>query len=497
MRRRKGSSGNADHSEKGLLGISLSADQELSLAQRIYAAIREAIVKGRISPGQRLPSSRALADDLNVARGTVVESYEQLRVEGYVRTVRGSGTYVDKIPERFLHTSETIPIDVPTGSVASIADRTYDQPPSLVNFAQARSPRPFQPGLPPLDAFPRQVFARLWNEVVRSLTFEDLAYGDPGGYRPLRTAIASYLRTARAVQCEPEQVFVTNGAQHALGLAAHVLLDSGERAWVENPGFRGAKAAFLKAGLRVVPVPVDDEGISVVQGRELAPEARLACVTPSHQYPSGVTTSARRRLELIEWVSQSNAWILEDDYDSEYRYDGAPLPSLHHLDAGGHVVYCGSFSKVLAPGLRAGYLVVPTPLIDAFRRIRSADDHHCSIALQIVLARFIQRGHYGRHLRRLRKLGLKRRNALIEAFEKHLPGLELEGTGGGLHALVRLPVGYDDVALADRASSLDISLSPLSSYDLHDEPQRGLVLGYAAFSEDEIHRGVNRLATLL
>jgi GntR family transcriptional regulator/MocR family aminotransferase len=329
------------------------------------------------------------------------------------------------------------------------------------------------------------------------LSIDDLAYGDPGGYLPLRMAIASYLRTARAAQCTPDQVIVTNGAQHALGLAAHVLLDGGEPVWVENPGYRGAKAAFVKAGLRVVPVPLDGDGISITRGRELAPNARLVYVTPSHQYPTGITTSATRRLELIEWARQSNAWILEDDYDSEYRYDGAPLPSLHHLDPDGRVVYCGSFSKVLAPGLRIGYLVVPELLIDAFRRVRSADDHQSSIIIQIVLARFIERGHYGRHLRRQRKLGLQRRNVLIEAFRKRLPHLTLEGTGGGLHALVRFPLRTDDAELGLRAADAGISLSPLSAFDAHDEPERGLVLGYAAFPDDIIRQAVKALASIL
>ncbi len=306
-----------DQSEKGLLGLLLPEDAEHSLALRIYAGIREAIVAGRIASGQRLPSSRALADDLGVARGTVVEAFEQLRVEGYVHTVRGSGTFVDQIPERFLHTSDVSRPSLPASGLPTFADRADEPSTSLVDYARARSPRPFQPGLPPLDAFPRQTLARLWSEAVRSLRFDDLGYGDPGGYMPLRRAIASYLRTARAVQCEAEQVIVTNGAQHALGLAAHVLLDAGEPAWIENPGYRGARAAFGKAGLRVVPVPVDEEGISVSSGRELAPEARLAYVTPSHQYPLGVTTSARRRLELIEWARRGNAWIIEDDYDSE------------------------------------------------------------------------------------------------------------------------------------------------------------------------------------
>lgn len=483
--------------EYGQLGISLSGDDHLSLAGRIYAGIREAIVDGRMAAGQRLPSTRALADELGVARGTVVEAYEQLALEGYVRSERGSGTFVDDIPERFLHTERASSNQAAAMPAPDAASRAHAHHPAIIDHAQARVPRPFLPGLAPLDGFPRHVLARLAGEAMRGLSFEDLSYGDPRGYYPLRRAIASYLGTARAARCEPDQVFVTNGAQQALSLAANTLLDPGEAVWVENPGYRGSKAVFVKAGLDVVPVPVDDAGLCIETGAERAPHARLIYVTPSHQYPLGVTMSARRRLELIEWAGKHNAWIIEDDYDSEYRYDGAPIPALHHFDGGRRVVYIGSFSKVLAPGLRLGYAVVPDALVEFFMRTRSSEDHHSSIFIQTVLARFITEGHYGRHLRRMRKLGEERRDAMIAAFARHIPHLRLSGTSGGLHAVAHFDPSADDQLLARRAAERGVSLSALSLYDLDEPPQKGFVLGYAAYTERQIDAAARQLSGVL
>lgn len=487
----------AGTAEFGLLGISLASESERALSGRIYAGIREAILDGRIVSGQRLPSSRALAEELGVARGTVVEAYEQLQLEGYVRSTRGSGTYVDQVPEQYL----TAPVASESTGISaaqpSLSDRAAGTHAPLIDYRQVRAIRPFQAGVPPLDEFPRHLFARIAADSMRTVGFDDLGYGPPAGYEPLRDVLASYLRTARAVACEAQNVIVTNGAQHALSLAAHVLLDVGEALWMENPGYRGARAAFSRAGLRAVPVSLDAEGLSIEAGRERAPDARLIYVTPSHQYPMGVTMSARRRLELIEWARRHDVWIVEDDYDSEYRYDGAPLPALQHFDRSGRVLYVGSLSKVLAPGLRLGYLVVPTPLVEAFASARASDDHHSPILMQMILARFIEDGHYGRHLRRMRRLGELRRDALVRAFAARLPHLALEGTEAGLHALVRLDASTDDQALATRAAEYGLTLSPLSAYDLEAPPQRGLVLGYAAYTERQIEVAVGRLAEVL
>lgn len=481
----------------GLIGITWADDADLPLSDRVFSGIRSAILSERIRVGQRLPSTRALATELGVSRGTIVKAYEQLQIEGYVRTKAGAGTYVQEVPERFIHAEKSTTEAQSDVLRPQISSRASIDPMPYVENSAIRVPKPLQTGLAPLDGFPRHLFARLAGEAIRSLTFEDLSYGDPRGYQPLREAIASYLQTARAVECRPTQVFVTNGAQQAISLAAHVLADHGDPVWMENPGYAGAHAAFAKAGLQLVPVTVDREGLSVEDGKRRESSARLAYVSPSHQYPLGVTMSLQRRRDLLDWASRRGAWLIEDDYDSEYRYQGLPLPSLFHLAGGDHVVYVGSFSKALAPGLRLGYAVVPERLIDPFMRIRSSDDHHGTILVQVLMAQFIAGGHYGRHLRRMRTLGRERRDALIRSFRRRLPHLSISGTEGGLHAFLSLHPSVDDMKLSARAAEKGLSLTPVSISDLENEPRTGFTLGYAAYTEDEIDRAVAKLAAVL
>jgi GntR family transcriptional regulator/MocR family aminotransferase len=296
----------------------------------------------------------------------------------------------------------------------------------------------------------------------------------------------------------PEQVIVVSGSQQALDLSARVLLDPGDAVWVEDPGYMGARGALSGAGARLVPVPVDEEGLEVAKGIEREPGARLACVTPSHQYPLGVTMSLGRRLELLGWAGRSGAWVIEDDYDSEYRYTGRPLEALQGLDTGGRVLYVGTFSKVLFPALRLGYLVVPPDLVDAFASARELTDRHPPTVEQAVLAGFIDEGHFVRHLRRMRALYARRQAALVEEAAHELPGLlDVGPAAAGLHLVGWLPEGEDDREASRRAANRGVEAPPVSLYGAELRVRGGLMLGYAAVAEREMRGGVRRLAEAL
>jgi GntR family transcriptional regulator / MocR family aminotransferase len=365
----------------------------------------------------------------------------------------------------------------------------------------ASTAHPFRAGLPGLDAFPFDLWTRLiarrWRRVPRQL----LDYGDPAGYAPLREVIAAYLGEARAVRCEATQVIVVTGAQQALDLAARVLLDPGDTAWVEDPGYQGVRGALIAAGIRLAPIPVDGEGLDVQRAARRAPGARLVYVTPSHQYPLGVTMSLNRRLALLEWASASGAWILEDDYDSEYRYAGRPLAALQGLDTAGRVIYAGTFSKVLFPALRLGYLVVPPELVDPFVAARALTDRHSPSVPQAALADFIEGGHFARHVRRTRGLYAERQAALVRAARRTLGELlEVAPAEAGMHLVGWLPDGVDDCVAARAGLVHEVEATPLSAYRVRPAQRGergGLILGYAAYAPREIDDACTRLAAAL
>jgi GntR family transcriptional regulator/MocR family aminotransferase len=321
-----------------------------------------------------------------------------------------------------------------------------------------------------------------------------MAYGDAMGYMPLREAIAEYLGAVRAVRCEPSQILVTTGSQLGLQLSAQVLLDPNDRVWIEEPGYPGARHALMSAGAQLVPVPVDYEGLNVAEGIRRARSARAVYITPSHQYPLGVTMTATRRMQLLNWVARSGAWIIEDDYDSEYRLGGRPIPSLQGLDAGARVIYVGTFSKVMFPALRLGYVVVPKDLVDAFSTARDATDQFSSTLYQAVMTDFILEGHFARHIRRMRVLYMERRTALVEAVRKQIGDkLEVIGAEAGMHLVALLPAGVSDVAVSKKAAELGISAMPLSSCYLKPPAKGGLILGYGGTDAQQIHDGVRKL----
>jgi GntR family transcriptional regulator/MocR family aminotransferase len=370
------------------------------------------------------------------------------------------------------------------------AQMTASQPPS-----GGKSPRPFLAEAPALDAFPYQLWSRLIVRQARRLPMNTFMYQDSAGYRPLREAIAAHAAISRQVHCSPDQVMIVPGSQGALDLAARMLINTGDPVWMEDPGYPGARGAFLGAGAQIIPVPVDHEGLIVKIGIERAPQARLVYLTPSHQFPLGETMSLPRRLALLDWVKQANAYVIEDDYDSEFRFATRPLATLQGLDGADRVIYIGTFSKVLFPSIRIGYMILPPPLIDSFLKVRRLVDIHSPILEQAVLADFMAEGHFTRHLRRMRALYAKRRSTLLEAAGE-LP-LKIHSPEAGIHCVGWLPDGMDDLALASKAADYDLDLTPISSFSIEPLQRKGFLLGYGGFSVEEIREGVRRLGTLL
>lgn len=480
-----------------------------TLSERIYHALRSAILTGRLAAGTRLPATRVLARDLGVSRNTVLLAYDQLLAEGYTVGQTGSGTYVaTTLPEAHL---------APRASVQPLTPAMPSQSPQLSAYGQRVAedvpwPPPsmvphtcpvrydFRYGLPAVTDFPHGIWRRLLARRARAASVHALHYGSPEGFAPLREVIADYLRRVRAVACAPEQILVVNGSQQALDLVARVLLDAGDRVVIEEPHYQGARRVFLAAGAQLTAVPVDAEGLHVGGLPTPPARVRLAYVTPSHQFPTGEVMSLARRLALLTWAEHTGAYVIEDDYDSEYRYAGRPIESLQGLDRSGRVIYVGTFSKVLFPALRLGYLVLPLALIQPFTAAKWLTDRHTSTLEQAVLADFIREGHFERHLRRSRTQNAARRAALLEALATDIgPHAAVSGANAGVHLLVWLPhvSPHQEGAFIDRAARAGVGLYPVAPYYLHPPPQTGLLLGYAAMTEDEIRAGVRCLATVL
>ncbi len=470
------------------------------LYRQLYQCLRDAILTAQSPPGTPIPSSRELARELGIARNTVLTAIEQLRAEGYLQGERGSGTYVnDVLPEDL---SRARAIAGPVGRRGAIRYRLSARATRLTATRlpqlPAGLPKPFRPAVPALDAFPFKLWAGLVQRRWKQRPTELLGFGDPIGYLPLRRAVASYLSGARAVQCEAEQVIIVSGAQQALDITARVLIDPGDAVWMEEPGYPGAREAFAAAGARIIPVPVDSAGINIQMGITRCAAARLAYVTPSRQFPLGVTLTLARRLELLHWSRRAHAGLVEDDYDSEYRYSSRPIASLQGLDRDGRVIYVGTFSKVLFPSLRLGYLIAPAALVDTFTAARIIAAGQPPLIEQAVLAEFITEGHFGRHLRRMRTLYEERRGILFTEVRRVLAGfLDLAAAEAGLDVIGWLPPGVDDHQAAARAAAVGVETAPLSMFRRKPGKQGGLLLGFAAFAPHDIRSGVERLARAL
>jgi GntR family transcriptional regulator / MocR family aminotransferase len=473
------------------------------LYRQLFINIRDAILAGRLKPGARLPATRAFASDLSVSRNTVVTAFDQLLAEGYIDGRVGAGTYVSRV----------LPEDLLAARHVEMRRKPSQRPPRLskrgAKLAAIRqggvSPAaPFSPRLPELEAFPFNDWARLLSRRWRNPPRQYLVDGDPAGYRPLRDAIAHYLGAARAVRCDPAQILIVSGSQQALDIATRALIDPGDSVWIEEPGYAGTVGALIAAGADLAPVPIDDEGLDVAAGRARAPNARLACVSPSHQYPLGVAMTLRRRLALLDWARSADAFILEDDYDSEYRYAGRPLTPLRELDSDGRVIYLGSLSKVMFPGLRVGYMVIPESLVDAFRAIRALVDFHPSSVPQAALADFIADGYLATHIRRMRTLYAERQAAIVAAAADKLDGvLDLPPDDAGMHLVGYLSSepGADDApndrAAAHCAGEAGVITSALSGYYREAPDRCGLLLGYAGVPTADIDVNIAALGHAL
>src|SRR5580692_840147 len=475
----------------------LDSSRKIPMYRQLYEWFQQAIVAGQLRPGQRVPSTRNLAAELKISRIPASSAYEQLHAEGYLETFVGAGTCVSRsIPDDALkpavgkirnasHVSKSNTLRKVSGRVALMRVPAQTWSNKLVAFRVS---------LPALEHFPTRVWSKLVNRYSRKPTRQLMAYGDAKGYVPLREAIAEYLGAVRAVRCEPSQVLVTTGSQQGLQLSAQVLLDANDRVWIEEPGYPGARQALMMAGAQLVSVPVDHEGIYVAEGIRRAPSAHAVYITPSHQYPLGVTMTATRRMQLLNWAMRSGAWIIEDDYDSEYRLEGRPIASLQGLDTDARVIYVGTFSKVMFPALRLGYVVVPKDLVEAFSTARDATDQFSSTLYQAAMTDFIREGHFARHIRRMRMLYMERRAALVEAIQNQMGGeLEVIGAEAGMHLVAMLPPGVDDVEVSKKAAAVGISAMPLSSCYLKPPARRGLILGYSGADARQIRDGTSKL----
>jgi GntR family transcriptional regulator/MocR family aminotransferase len=470
--------------------------------RQLYEWFRQAILVGQLRPGQRVPSTRSLAADLKVSRIPVANAYEQLHAEGYFETFVGAGTCVSRsIPDDALRPTAGKMLATARPMSNSKALRKVSHRVALMRVpAQTWSNKlvAFRVSLPALEHFPTKVWSQLLNRYSRQPTRQLMAYGDAKGYIPLREAIAEYLGAARAVRCDPSQILVTTGSQQGLQLSAQVLLDTNERVWVEEPGYSGARQALMMVGAKLIPVPVDREGLDVAEGIRRASSAHAVYITPSHQYPLGVTMTATRRMLLLHWAMRTGAWIIEDDYDNEYRLGGRPIASLQGLDTDARVIYIGTFSKVMFPALRLGYVVVPKDLVDAFSTARDSTDQFSSTLYQAAMADFIREGHFARHIRRMRMLYIQRRTALVKAIHKRMGDrLEVIGAEAGMHLVALLPPRVSDVAISRRAAEIGISAMPLSSCYTKPPVRGGLILGYGGMDAWQIHDGMRRLATCI
>ena len=475
----------ADRNRPASDALSLALDQASAVPvfRQLHRRIVEAVLDGRLPPGSRLPSARSLAAQLSVARGTIEAAYQMLAGEGYIVTRGAGGTLIDPALDRKVITERPSKAAI-IAKASPIAERL-----------SAEGQRLFQMGLPALDAFPYKVWARLVSRQARATGALDLAYQSGAGHWHLREQIARYLAVSRGISCDPAQVFVTTGFLGALGLITRALAKPRDAILLEHPGYPIGRDALRLAGLRLVGVAVDDEGFDAAAAARNRHRARFALVTPTHQYPLGVTMSLARRMALLRWAERADGWIIEDDYDSEFRYLGRPLPALKSLDTGGRVLFIGTFSKVLAPGLRVGYLVLPQHLIGRFTEVAMALQPPPATLVQASIADFIEQGYLARHIRRMRQLYGERRATLAAALREEVgPTLGIELQAGGMHLLARLPRNAADTRLAMALNERGIGTPPLSRCGVEKPYDPGLLIGFTNVPVGKARTAARRLA---
>jgi GntR family transcriptional regulator/MocR family aminotransferase len=484
--------------------LMLALDGDGALHLQTYRALRGAVLDGRLRPGARLPSSRALAKELGISRNTALQAFEQLIAEGYATARGGSGTYVaEALPRRALRAErgETPAPAAParlSGMGRRLADTTQPRGASW-SLPREHLRFDFRYGEPAYRDLPLETWSRLLGRRARRLSVRRLGYQPPGGASELREALAEYLARARGVVCDPEQVLIAHGSQQAIDLSVRLLVDPGDKVVLEEPHYTGFSLCATAAGASLVHIPVDEDGLRVEE-LERVESARLACLTPSHQFPAGGVLSLPRRLALLEWARQRDCYLLEDDYDGEFRYDSRPLECLQSLDREGRVVYVGTASKILFPALRIGWIVVPPALVSAFQDAKAISDTGTASLEQLAFADLIRDGHLERHVRRSRQRHAARREALLEAVEAQLGGrARVVGTGAGVHALLRFEsLSPRDVSrLRALCRQRDVGVYPTAPFYAKPPQHAELLLGYASLDEDEIREGIERLAAAL
>lgn len=481
-----------------LPAISVDRKSEVPLYKQLYEEIRKGILRGTLHKGLRVPSSRTLAEELRVSRNIVVLAFEQLLAEGYLESKTGAGTFVtNTLPDEVLQVEKR---------ADGLANRALSERGKVIRKLSAVVPVtatrervvPFCFGLPALEELPLNLWGRLLARHCRKNLTAITVHGDPAGFWPLREAIASYVGVARGVRCRPEQVIVINGSQQAIDLSARVLADPGDTVIVEDPGYVGARSILQAAGLKLAPVAVEADGLCVDALWKKGMHAKLAYVTPSHQFPLGVVLSLQKRLQLLDWATHSNAWILEDDFDSEYRYETKPLSALQGLDRNGRVIYIGTFSKVLFPSLRLGYMIIPEDLVDAFIAARWVCDRCSPFLEQAALTDFITEGHFASHIRRMRTLYMERRTVMLNSIHEELGDLlQATDTEAGMHFVGWLRPGVDDSYVSTEAAKAGFHILPISRFALRPLARGGLLLGFSAFPKSVIRKGMRELSVVI
>lgn len=503
-----------------LASIAIDPKSPRSVSAQLHHALREIILAGGVAVGERLPASRTLAQELGVSRTTVIEAFDRLTAEGLIEARVGAGAFVSQALET---ERPRRPVRDPASSSTTTSTSTSTSNPvppqrplqlsrtmtqAVLQFAdRSRLPavaRAFTTALPAFEAFPVAQWARLSAQHWRRPRAEVMGYGEPGGHAPLRQAIAMHLRANRGIACDAQQIFICSGAQHAFQLIGAMLLNPGDKVWFENPGAIGARNSLIATGAELVPVPLDEQGLRVAEGLRLAPQFRLAFVTPSHQQPLGMVLGLQRRFELLQAAAQAGAWIVEDDYDGEFSFGGPPLPTLKSVDDTGLVIHVGTFSKSLFPSLRLGYLLAPPALVEPLDAVMSRLMHGVPTHTQAVVASFIGEGHFAAHVRRMRRLYAERHEALCAAARRHLAGaLEIVPSSSGLHTvgwLASAQSGSDEAAVVAAAAAQGVTVAPLSRYAIAPRAEGarpGLVLGFGGVGVEQIERGAEVLARVL
>jgi len=466
----------------------LTRSGDAPLFRQIYLQIRFAILSQSLAPGTKLPSTRSLAAQLAVSRSAVVSAYEQLLAEGYASGRTGSGSYVSSdLPAV---EGRSVKRKRPAASIKSAPLRR-----DFIDVTVQSDERPFNLGRTLVDTRTKELWRKSSARAFRSLGHDHFGYSDPRGLPGLRKTICDYLRAARAVQCEPEQIVVTSGTQHAIDLVIRVLRQPGLQAWIEDPGYSLTRQALIAAGVKTRPIPVDGQGIDVGAGIRSAPNARAVFVTPSHQFPTGVVLSMTRRLELLGWAREAKAWIVEDDYASEFRYGGRALASLQGLDDSERVIYVGTLNKALFPGLRLGYAVVPPALLRAFITARYLVDRQPSSLAQAVVADFIEEGHFAAHIRRMRLQYKDQRDVLVAALRQRLGDeMTVDPPDQGMHLVAYLKRGLKDVAIERAARDQGVIVHAMSRSYAAAPPRSALIVGFSGYPRQMIPPAVKLLA---